>query len=1362
MLDFLSFRLVEKEDKRKKSENRETVVTVRPEFSIYSSKASAQDYMVRGNEFYAIWDEEKGIWCSNKIEAIRMIDKEIKAYTKQCKEENTDPMKVFAPALLQKTSNGAIDDFNKFLHSQAIDNYVALDQRVTYLSDKVSREDYVSKRLPYDPIDMPTPNYDRLMSTLYDPVERHKIEWAIGCVASNNVHYNQKFLVFYGEHGSGKSTVIDLIANMFKGYATPFDAKSLGSKGSQFATGAFETLPIVAYQHDGDLSGIDDNTTINQIVSHETMHINQKFVRPYVAQINAFLFMGTNTPVMITDAKSGMLRRLIDVTPSGRKLNRLEYDRTIDGLVHEYPGIAKRCIDVYLDDPRYYDAYEPVSMIGATNDFYNFIMENYDYFSKTETVVTKDVYAMYKSWAEQANVKKPLGKTGFKEELKSYYKKYDERVYTAKSTLYGVFSGFKTDKFDYSNAAVPEKPAEPDIPDWLKLDAAESTFDQMCAEDLAQYATPDETPRYGWANCFTKLKDIDTHQLHYVKPDIHHIVIDFDKKDTSGNKSLELNLKAASSWPPTYAEVSKGGAGLHLHYIYPGDPSMLSAIYEDNVEIKVWNGGMSLRRRLSKCNALTVATINSPLPLKGEQTVVNEEWLDSEKKLRTAIKRNLRKEYAPSTSQSISLIKADLDKAYEAGWHYDVSDLEPEVLIFAANSSNSTDRCMKMCKEMHFMSDDVSEDKGFKEEAPIIFLDIEVFPNLLLINWKFQGEDKKCTRMINPSPEEVEDLFKYRIIGFNNKGYDNHILWARSLGYNNKQIYELSKEIVTPKREQKFNVGFRESKNLSYTDVYDYTSNKQSLKKWEIELGITHMELGFDWNEPVPEEQWPRVSEYCDNDVISTEAVFNATQADFMCRKILAEVTGLTPNDSTNDLSKRFIFEGNKKPQGEFNYRDMGDVSQATEDFVITPELEFYSTEGFDEYTKFNAQGKPIFPGYKYAFGVSTYRGEEVGEGGYVYAEPGMYWNIALLDGASMHPSSLIAEELFGPRYTKRFAEIKDTRILIKHKEFDKAKQMLGGVLTKYLDDPATAKPLAQAMKIVINSVYGLTSASFPNECRDPRNLDNIVAKRGALFMVNLKHEVQKRGFTVAHIKTDSIKIPNATPEIIQFVMDYGKMYGYNFEHEATYERMCLVNNAVYIAKYDGTEEHEFELSTGEKIKTNWTATGTQFQLPHVFKSLFSGTELRFEDYCQLKSVKTAIYLDMNENLKSDEHNYMFVGKVGNFVPVVPGVGGGLLTRKQEDKYVSVTGSSKGSGKTKKTFRWMESDQVRLKHIEDSIDISYFEYDNQEAIEAIKKYGDFENFIHGDPPKIEPVFPYTTAENPDELPWYDKTPYDVA
>ena len=40
----------------------------------------------------------------------------------------------------------------------------------------------------------------------------------------------------------------------------------------------------------------------------------------------------------------------------------------------------------------------------------------------------------------------------------------------------------------------------------------------------------------------------------------------------------------------TYAEVSKGGAGIHLHYIYTGDPTKLKRIYSDNIEVKIFTG----------------------------------------------------------------------------------------------------------------------------------------------------------------------------------------------------------------------------------------------------------------------------------------------------------------------------------------------------------------------------------------------------------------------------------------------------------------------------------------------------------------------------------------------------------------------------------------------------------------------------------------------------------------------------------------------------------------------------------------------------------------------------------------------------
>ena len=367
------------------------------------------------------------------------------------------------------------------------------------------------------------------------------------------------------------------------------------------------------------------------------------------------------------------------------------------------------------------------------------------------------------------------------------------------------------------------------------------------------------------------------------------------------------------------------------------------------------------------------------------------------------------------------------------------------------------------------------------------------------------------------------------------------------------------------------------------------------------------------------------------------------------------------------------------------------------------------------------------FPGYEYIDGKNMYRGDDLGKGGYVYAEPGMYGNVALLDIASMHPNSAINLNAFG-EYTQNYKDILDTRIAIKRGEFDKARHLFGGRLAPYLDDETTAKNLAQALKIAINAVYGLTSANFDNPFRDVRNKNNIVALRGALFMRTLQDEVKKRGFKVAHIKTDSIKIPDATPEIIEFAMDFARQYGYEFEHEATYDRMCLVNDAVYIAKYATEEDcmNQYGYAPGDNKKKGgkWTATGAQFQIPYVFKKLFSKEEITFDDLCETKSVTSTLYLDMNENLEEGEHNYVFIGKIGRFCPIKSGCGGGILYREKDGKYYAATGS--------KGYRWLESEMVQQLGKEEDIDHKHFIEMADTAIDTISKYGDFEWFVSDD------------------------------
>lgn len=1339
---------------------KKTVTEIYPKFIIKKSK----DLMIRGGDFYAVWVDELGLWSTDENDAIQMIDRELKKYRDEKFQNCEGTVKVL---YLWDNESGMIDAWHKYCQKQMRDNFHMLDEKLIFSNTAVNKKDYASKRLSYPLEPGETPAYDKLMSTLYSEEERHKIEWAIGSIVSGDSKWIQKFMVLYGAGGTGKSTVLNIIQQLFEGYYSVFDAKALGSSSNSFALEAFKSNPLVAIQHDGDLSKIEDNTRLNSLVSHELMTINEKFKSTYENRFKCFLFMGTNKPVKITDAKSGLIRRLIDVSPSGKKLSFREYEAAVKQISFELGGIASHCLDVYLSNPTIYDDYIPVTMLGASNDFYNFILDSYFVFKKEDGTTLKTAWEMYKTYCDEAKVPYPFSQRIFKEELKNYFRDYKDRFDMSDGTrVRSYFSGFRTDKFEIPTVE-EEKPVEVRK---IQFDRTDSIFDQECADCPAQYATSKETPSKKWENVKTKLSDLDTKRIHYVKVPENHIVIDFDIPDDQGNKSFEKNLEEASKWPATYAELSKSGAGIHLHYIYTGDPSKLSRVYDDHIEVKVFTGKSSLRRKLSKCNGLPIAKISSGLPLKGENKMINFEGVKSEKALRTQIKRNLNKEIHPYTKPSIDFIYKILEDAYSSDLKYDVTDMRNAVLSFAASSSHQADYCIKLVNKMQFKS--AEQSSGVKnDDAKLIFYDVEVFPNLFLVNWKFEGEGKPVVRMINPTPAEIEELMRFRLVGFNCRRYDNHILYARLIGYSNEQLYELSQRIINGSP----NAFFGEAYNVSYTDVYDFSSKKQSLKKFEIELGIHHKELGLPWDQPVPEEKWIEVAEYCDNDVIATEAVFNARKADFTARCILADVAGMTVNDTTNSLTTRIIFGNNRKPQDQFNYRNIGEVTKDCDRVTITHDMTLYNEFG-DEYTLFDSKNRPVFPGYKFEGGKSTYRGEEVGEGGYVYSEPGMYGNVALLDIASMHPSSIVAEDLFGKEYTKRFKDILDARIAIKHKDFETAKKMLNGALAKYLTDENAAADLAQALKIAINSVYGLTSAGFENPFRDPRNKDNIVAKRGALFMINLKHEVQRRGYKVAHIKTDSIKIPDADPEIIQFVMDYGKMYGYNFEHEATYDRMCLVNDAVYICKYkDG------------KKAGQWDATGTQFQVPYVFKKLFTREPIEFDDMCETKSVTSALYLDMNEGLPdttewekelakkenadgvqfgaeerveelhkliADAHNYIFIGKVGRFCPIKPGCGGGILCREAKDpktgekKYVSATGA--------KGYRWKEAEIVRELGKEDTIDRSYYDKLVDEAAKAISQYGDLEWFISDDP-YVADTPPW---EGPDD-PWHDSRAFDV-
>ena len=1310
--------------KERKGPEKKKELEVYPDYQILRS----QDLMIRAKSFYAIWNQNVGLWSTDEFDVQRLVDEDLRNY--QVKTEGM--FEVHRNYLANFSSNSWLRFRNYIAHLS--DNHHELDKNVTFLNTKVSKEDYVSKRLSYDLAEGDISAWDDLVSTLYDEEERKKIEWAIGAVITGDSKNIQKFLVFYGDPGKGKSTILNIIQDMFEGYWTSFVSSDLVSSNSSFALEAFKANPLLGIEHDGDLSRVTDNSKLNSLVAHESMEMNEKHKSKYMMRFITLLMVGSNKPVKFTDSRSGLIRRLLDIHPTGKTIPIRKYQALMSQIKFEHGAIAEHCRQVYLEMGKdYYSGYRPIEMMLQTDIFFNFIEASYDILREQDGVSLNHAYELYKNFIAESGIEHALPRYKMREELKSYFNEFHEQYRVDDERIRSYYKGFKADLFKAPTG-------NPSLQHMFKLvlDEKESLFDKQYADAPAQYAKEDGTPQLYWTYeertdpktgkvfipgpsqvVSTTLKDLDTSKEHYVRLPEHDIVIDFDLKDGNGKKSAELNLEAASKWPSTYSEYSKSGQGIHLHYHYTGDPSRLSRIYADGIEVKVFVGNSSLRRMLSTSNNVPISSLNEgQLPIK-EKNVKNEDQIKSERSLRELITRNLNKEIHPGTKPSMDFIHHILEEAYKSDLVYDVTDMKQRIFLFASNSTNQSMYCLKLLQTMKFASEQKLEDvregedesakgkRALNADTEVIF-DCEVFPNLIVVCWKYKGADPRTTvSMINPTPQDISKLLSMKLVGYNCRRYDNHILYSILLGKSTYQTYLTSQKIISGVPGALYGAAY----NLSYTDIYDFSSAKKSLKKLEIELGIRHMELGLPWDQPVADKDIPRVVKYCKNDVEATDAVRQHLEADFIARQILSELSGLSMNSTTQQHASKIIFGEDRNPQEKFIYTDLSEM----------------------------------FPGYKFDKFArqSTYRGEVVGEGGLVRAKPGMYSNVVLLDIESMHPTSIEELNLFGDEFTKTFSTLKRARLAIKHKDYELARELFGGKLAKYLKDQSQAEELSYALKIVINIVYGLTSAKFDNSFKDPRNIDNIVAKRGALAMMNIRDEIEAAGYNVIHIKTDSIKIPvdpEKEAELIEFVMELGEKYGYTFEHEATYTKFCLVNDAVYIAK----------ARKGRKPE-HWVATGAQFAHPYVHKYLFTHEPIEFKDMCETKSVTSAMYLDFpsmymeeitsetsldddtpmalvdlyNPDVHGDDvgnfHRMQFIGKTGSFCPILPGEGGGRLLREKNGKYYAVTGTT--------GFYWLESEMVEMLKKQKSIDTSYFERLVNEAIETISKFGDFEWFV---------------------------------
>lgn len=903
--------------------NKNKEVYIYPEF-VVPRTTKAMGLLVRGGKFQAIYDPESGLWKTEFSTAIAIIDDYVRKYAKEkWTEANIPILRMAVP------KNGLVKDFNNLLES-IVNNSEHLDSKLVFSDQEVKMDDYATSVLPY-PFDDGVHNHSnwtQFMSRLYSPEDLEKIEWCIGSLVTGGYKKQQKMLVIYGAPGCGKSTVTEILEEMFPDHFGVFDAKKLCNANATFAMQSFREHKMYYVDADSDMSRINDNTNLNKLVAHDSMDVELKNQDSYLDKFQSFLICLTNSNIRFTDANSGLIRRVIDCYTSNNLWPTEEYEYFREQIRYEFSGICYHCAEVYRSAPQKYKHHTAKRMMDDTDPIRMFIQTNYDMLIGSDKICAEVLWTWYKEFCDECEFPDIMRKhkQAFRSEMRKYFRKYYDEAEVEGVRKKCVFEGFKRELFD-KELSEPEKTV--DFNDWLSLKEQPSKLDYILSECTAQYGNENETPEKSWENVTTKLKDLDTSKLHYILVPGEHIVIDFDIKDEFGNKCMEKNIEAARKFPKTYAELSKSGGGLHLHYIYVGELSKLKNTFDNDIEIKVYTGKMSLRRRLSKCNDLDVSTISSGLPKKEDKKMLDSKLLESEKNLRKMIEKNLRKEFQPSTAQSVSFIKKLLDDAYDEGFEYDVSDMKPYIQLFASNSTHQADKCLKMVDEMKFISKELktrldnfvsNAEYSLYDDPDIVFFDVEVFSNFNCICYKERGKDKEVIKVAMPTPEFVEAFIKKKLVGFNNLSYDNNILYAMLLGLSPYEVFCKSAEIVSANKGE-FK-GYRDAKLIGYADIFDILADKKSLKKWEIELGIDHVENEHPWDLPIPEYYWDEIMDYCANDVIATEAVWDANKTKIIARQMLSDLSGLSYATSTNNHTKQIIF-GNEDPSKELRYTDL-------------------------------------------------------------------------------------------------------------------------------------------------------------------------------------------------------------------------------------------------------------------------------------------------------------------------------------------------------------------------------------------------------------------------------------------------------
>lgn len=458
-------------------------------------------------------------------------------------------------------------------------------------------------------------------------------------------------------------------------------------------------------------------------------------------------------------------------------------------------------------------------------------------------------------------------------------------------------------------------------------------------------------------------------------------------------------------------------------------------------------------------------------------------------------------------------------------------------------------------------------------DVDLIFFDTEVYKNLFILVTKRHG-DKDCKIYVNPMLKILEECIhpfcKYWI-GYNCNMYDNVILYQLKKLLKKNQNYsvimpalkKVSDDIIGNSAERNY------GKISTYLDFYKLCSKDKSLSKLKYELGYRCLETPFSFDDDIQPDQIKECVNYCVNDVLGLEYAFFQPQyyQKYIAHKNLCKMVDIQVSNSTNTTTGVLIFGHTSNLWRKSQLR----LPNLTEYINNIP--------GYEN-AKFESQNSETGTNGVFINGDTK---TVINRGGENKTVAGKYTNVVSLDVDSMYVTTFINTHYFGD-FTERIKQLRDVRLALKRKDLPEVHRLYKEFGEFITNEHIDFKLASDMLKLCLNSLYGLSSASFDNFMKLPENETNLIANLGNIMMNELYHECVAKGWKVVHIKTDGIKIADCTEEMINFCIDFAKKWGYNFSIDEKYKEFLIVDKANYI----GLTEDGTISSRGELFNNNW------------------------------------------------------------------------------------------------------------------------------------------------------------------------------